>query len=225
MTLRTTACFAGAALCSLLPSAARAQQVSDVIPSLITEKVTIRGRQTTPALANDRGPLGQDDHVSHFFQGDYNSLIRVGTLTNAALVTQLASYPVGYSSGGFTYTFDPRTNVDRRSTRSFGPSFADRPVTIGKGQWNVAFNLQHMSFDTLEGKSLEDGDIRFYFRHNDCCPAATAGNSPNVPVFEQDVVEASLHVKLSATTAALSATYGVTHNLDVGVIVPIVNVD
>ena len=225
MTLRTTAILTGMILAGVSPAPALAQQVSDVIPSLITERITIRGRETTPALVNDRGPAAQDDHVAHFFQGDYNRLVRVATLTNAALVSQLASYPIGYSSGGFTYAFDPRTNSDRRSSLSFGPSFAERPVTIGKGQWNVAVNFQHMSFDTLEGKDLDSGEIRFYFRHNDCCPAATAGNSPNVPAFEQDVIEGSLRVDLSATTTALSASYGVTRNFDLGVIVPVINVD
>ena len=110
MTLRTTAILTGMILAGVSPAPAHAQQVSDVIPSLITERITIRGRETTPALVNDRGPAAQDDHVAHFFQGDYNRLVRVATLTNAALVSQLVSYPIGYSSGGFTYTFEPRTN-------------------------------------------------------------------------------------------------------------------
>jgi hypothetical protein len=208
----------------LIPAAAGAQTVSEVIPSLVTERVTLNGREVNPALANSRGPLTQNDHTDHFFKGDFDKLVRVAMLTNAALVSQLTTYPTGYSSGGFTYTFDPATGTDRRTSPSFGPSFADRPLTIGKGHWSFGFNFQHNTFDSIEGKALESGDIKFYFQHNDCCPVPGDGNLTN-PAFEQDLLEASMTMKASATMSVLSGTYGVTNSFDVGIILPIVSVD
>jgi hypothetical protein len=143
---------------------------------------------------------------------------------NAALLTQLATYPIGYSSGGFTYSFDPTTATERRTSTSFGPAFADRPLTIGKGKWNAGLTYQHASFDKLEGKRLDSGDMRFYFPHNNCCPPANPGNL-GTPAFEQDLIEASLRLHLTTDTVALAVNYGVTDRFDVGVVLPVVRVD
>src|SRR4051794_11488462 len=50
----------------------------------------------------------------------------------AAVVTQIASVPLGSSSGGFTYVRNEQTGELRPKTTSFGPSFAERPTTLGK---------------------------------------------------------------------------------------------
>jgi len=205
--------------------AASAQTVAQVIPSLLTERITINGQSVNPVLVNDRGPA--IDHTAHFFQGSFDRLFRVGTVTNGLLATQLTTYPIGYSSGGFTYTFDPTTSTDRRTSPSFGPAFADRPYTIGKGRWNLALNYQRATFDTLEGKDLQN-EIHFYFQHNDCCPAGGNGSVGDVsrgdPPFEQDLIEATLNVNVSANTVAFSASYGLTDNLDLGVVVPVIDI-
>jgi hypothetical protein len=196
--------------------------VGQVIPALIEARQVINGQQVNPALANARGPQAQNDHTTHFFQGSLPHLQDVSALLNGAIATQLTTYPVGYSSGGFTYTFDPSTNTDRRTSRSFGPSFADRPLTIGKNRWNVAVNFQRMTFDSIDGKDLQ-GEVHFYLQHNDCC--GVRNGVPGNPAFEQDIVEATLNLDLSANVLATSLTYGVTDRFDVAVAVPIVSVD
>jgi hypothetical protein len=199
----------------LLSPDARAQDsVAQVLPSLLTQRVVL----------NERGPLAQDPHELHFFRGSETHLEEVAAYMNAALLTQLATYPMGYSSGGFTYSFDPATATERRTSPSFGPAFADRPLTIGRGRWNAGLTYQHASFDELEGKRLDGGGLRFYFEHNNCCPVGNPG-SLGVPAFEQDLIEASLRLHLTTDTAALALNYGVTDRVDVGVVVPIVRVD
>jgi Putative MetA-pathway of phenol degradation len=217
----------GATLLFAAPFHARAQKVADVIPTLLETKIRVGASDkpdelVNPALANQRGPTAQDDHRTHFFKTEQqDQLNRVGALINAAVATQLTTYPVGYSSGGFTYTFDPTTNTDRRTSPSFGPSFAERPQTIGRGHWNFAANYQRMTFDSLDGKDLT-GEIHFYFQHNDCCGGA---GTPNVPVFEEDIIETTLNMELSADIVSLSANYGVTDRFDVGLVVPITHID
>jgi outer membrane putative beta-barrel porin/alpha-amylase len=219
----------GATLLFAAPFHVRAQKVSEVIPTLLEEKIRVGASDkpdvlVNPALANARGPTTQDDHRTHFFKSEQqDQLNRVGALINAAVATQLTTYPVGYSSGGFTYTFDPTTNTDRRTSPSFGPSFAERPQTIGRGHWNFAANYQRMTFDSLDGRDLT-GQIHFYFQHNDCC-GQPPGGTPNVPVFEEDIIETTLNMELSADIVALSANYGVTNRFDVGVVVPIAHID
>jgi hypothetical protein len=207
--------LAGGALVLSSPDARGQESVSQVLPSLLTQRVVL----------NERGPINQDPHELHFFRGSADHLAEVAAYMNAALLAQLATYPVGYSSGGFTYTFDSATATERRTSPSFGPAFADRPLTIGKGRWNVGLTYQHASFDKLEGKNLDSADIRFYFEHNDCCPPGAAVPSPGSPTFEQDLIEASLRLGLTTDTVALGVNYGLTDRLDVGVVVPIVRVD
>jgi hypothetical protein len=219
-------------------SPAHAQKVADVIPTLLQTRVTLNGTPVNPALANAAGPPStpgttRPDHTAHFFEGSQDRLERVGALINAAVATQLTTYPIGYSSGGFTYTFDPTTNTDRRTSPSFGPSFAERPLTIGRGHWNFAANYQRMTFDSLDGKDLT-GEIHFYFPHNDCCPGPANNFTGNDslgdvtrgdPAFEQDIMEATLDMELSADIISFSANYGVTDRFDVGLVVPIANID
>jgi hypothetical protein len=225
----------GATLLFAAPFHARAQKVSDVIPTLLETRVTLNGTSVNPALANAPGPpsvpgITRPDHTAHFFAGSQDRLEQVGALINAAVATQLATYPIGYSSGGFTYTFDRTTNTDRRTSPSFGPAFAERPQTIGRGHWNFAANYQRMTFDSLDGKDLT-GEIHFYFQHNDCCPANNGvpvkdGLGKTAPtLFEEDILEATLNMELSADIVSLSANYGITNRFDVGVVLPIANID
>ena len=46
--------------------------------------------------------------------------------------TQLSSLPLGSSSGGFTYSYDPSLGTFTRTTDTFGPAFAERAQTLGR---------------------------------------------------------------------------------------------
>src|SRR5690242_11512847 len=45
---------------------------------------------------------------------------------NHLLAAQLASFPLGSSAGGFTWTFQPVTGTFTRASDSFGPLFSER---------------------------------------------------------------------------------------------------
>lgn len=84
--------------------------------------------------------------------------------------SQLSSYPLGSSAGGFTYGFDPTLGTFSRTTETFGPAFAERAATAGKGRFSVGMNYLHASYDTLDGQGLEDGDIKFNLFHQRLTP-------------------------------------------------------
>ena len=88
------------------------------------------------------------------------------------MVVQLSTAPIGSSSGGFSYAFDPTLGTFRRASSSFGPLFAERAATIGRGRFSAGFNYQHSSYDRFEGSNLDDGSIKFYLRHQECCTTA-----------------------------------------------------
>jgi hypothetical protein len=215
------AASAGFMAAVLLPAPAAAQTVSEVVPSLLTRSTVINAQGNLPGIG----------HTAHFYP-DFDQLI-TPTIINQSIIGQLPTFPIGSSSGSLTYSFDAALGAFTRSSESFGPSFAERPLTIGRRKFSFGFNFQHSRYDSFEGKDLEGAEMRFYVRHNDCCPGqdpVTGAPGPNAPplgtpAFEGDLVETALALDLKADLFSVFANYGVTDRLDVGFAIPIVRVD
>lgn len=123
--------------------------------------------------------------------------------------SQLSSLPIGSSSGGFTYSYDATLGTFTRSTESFGPAFAERAATLGRGRINLGTSYQRGRYTHLDGSSLRDGGITFVL------PPGTVTN----PGFG-NVIEAALDLDLRSDTAVFFATAGLASRLDVGIAVP-----
>jgi hypothetical protein len=206
----------------LIPALASAQgtPLAFILPELLGNTITL-----LPSNLPD-----QPNHVAHFRPGA--DQLTVPTQVNQALLTLLSTYPVGTPSGGFTYTFDPALGTLTRSSESFGPSFAERALTSGRGKVSVGLGYQHTAYDTFEGLSLRErgeGGITFYIPHTDCCsPGVAQESTPDgtrlTPPFEGDLIEAQLALRLATDSSILFANYGVSDRLDIGVAVPFVRV-
>ena len=208
----------GVAFVLVVPSQAPAQ-AAGLIKNLF-DQVTINTRDTNNV-----------DHTSHFFLGGENLTLAVRQL-NVAIASQLASFPLASSSGGFTFSTNQRGEIVTTST-TFGPLFAERAVTIGRKQLNLGFTLQGTSYDGFDGQSLGSFEgLRFISQHNNCCPASnnnppeTTESNPDPfnPAFERDLLLSTLRADISTTTTAFFANYGVTDRFDVGLAVPISHV-
>lgn len=137
-------------------------------------------------------------------------------LLNRNIAYQLGSFPLGSSSGGFTFTLDPSLGVLNRSAESFGPLFAERAVTAGKGKFTMGANYLHASWDRFEGQGLDNGDLVLTLTHAD-----TDGSGDTLtPAFEGDVIDVRLRMKLTTDTFVAFVNYGLTDRFDVGVAVP-----
>jgi hypothetical protein len=124
-----------------------------------------------------------------------------------AMVTlQTTTMPSGSSAGGFTWTLDPSLGIETRRTSSFGPIFAERAYTNGRGKINVALSFQHSSVDSIAGQPLSN--LRDTF-------AMTIDG-----VRYEDISSTSM--KLTTDSTLLAATVGVTDRIDVGVVIPFV---
>ncbi len=216
-----------------LPGSVAAQSagLAGLLPDLILRDITLPA-PTTPGLSHavHFSPLSQDANAE-------NAAVDIVGSFNGLLIGQLASLPLGSSSGGFTYAFDPALGTFVRSSRSFGPSFAERATTIGRGRMNAGINYQHASYNRFEGERLSDGSIKFYLRHQECCstsgpavpPFFGVAEQPNGsrlnPFFEGDVIEAALSLRVNTDTVTTFANYGLTDRWDVALAVPIVHVD
>jgi hypothetical protein len=208
-------------VCSLalgIPGTAHAQDVplARILVDFFTEAVRMTSGTGSPG----------NPHEVHFLPG--LSQQAAPFELQKALVTQLSTFPLGTSSGGFTYTLDPSTGAITPGSPSFGPSFAERALTIGRGKVNAGVQYQHVAYDSFEDVPLEGEQIGFILQHNDCCPAGAnnptaAGNT--LPFFEGDLVETRLSLNVKTDTTVAFANVGITNALEVGVAVPFVRTD
>jgi Putative MetA-pathway of phenol degradation len=129
--------------------------------------------------------------------------------------SQVSLFPLGSSSGGFTYAYDSSLGTFNRTTQTFGPAFAERAAPLGKGKYSFGMNYIHAQYKALDGFDLKDGSIKINLRHQALSP----------PSFvEGDVIQAALKMNLKSDSAVFLFNAGITDRLDVGVGVPIVHV-
>jgi hypothetical protein len=215
---------------------ASAQSLSRLVPNLVFAEVTLApGPATTP-------PIPGTPHTAHF--SPFNPLFGQDAATNVVLEnqlrqvpslirqanSQLATFPIGSSSGGFAFRFNPELGTFSRSSESFGPLLSERALTLGSGQFSLGTVYQHTSYDEFEDLSLRNAEIVFYYPHNDCCPGQSMFGVPAgddsllTPAFEGDVLRNALTLDLRTHTTGFFATAGITNSFDIGAVVPIIRV-
>jgi hypothetical protein len=205
------------ALLAAQSATAQSTSLSGLLPDLLTRGVTLAP------------PTSGVNHEAHFEPSAnpndplFAQVTQLSSQLNSALLASLATFPLGSSSGGFVFEGDPALGDFRPASKSFGPTFAERAFTSGKGNFNLGVSFHRSSFDAFEGKNLDDGSISFFLRHTNCCPAGAPDGFPN-PAFEADLVREDLTMKLDTNTTAFLFNYGVTDRLDIGAALPIVHV-
>jgi hypothetical protein len=117
---------------------------------------------------------------------------------------EISTAPFGTSTGGFAFTFDRQLGTLTRATRSFGPTFAERSLSAGKGKFSVGFNSLNATYNSLGGYDLTSGDLR------------TAKNGNNLGPFSYF----SVRVNGSSNTIVGFASYGLTNDFDIAIAVP-----
>jgi hypothetical protein len=131
----------------------------------------------------------------------------VGQAIALATALEIGTAPFGTSSGGFVFKLDPSTGLLARTTTTFGPSFAERALTSGEGKVSVGATFSASTYDKLNDFSL--GTL----------PLGTiTASSPTL------ARTGKANLQLTSKTIAMSGTVGVTDNLDVGVVVPMVSI-
>lgn len=205
---RIGVCLAVAGLLAARASG-QAFNLRDLLTEFLREGIT---------LAPPTAPF--PSHEAHFIAGDSPQFGAVQQFS-AGIANQLSSFPIASSAGGFTYRFDPALGVFTRTADSFGPVYAERAATIGKGKFNLGLNYSHYTFDRIDDLALRDGELRLVFTHEDV--NRDANNLQ--PWFEGDVITARLFLKIETDITAFVVSYGVTDRLDLGVAVPLVHVD
>ncbi len=130
------------------------------------------------------------------------------TLAENIADTAARAVPLISSSAGFTYRYNPTTEVFERTSQTLGPLFLERPDTLGAGKFNVSVSFQYVELNEFDGTSLTN------LHGADPIKIATASG------FQATRLRYSLGLQSYVT--GLSVTYGVTDDLDVNLYVPIV---
>jgi hypothetical protein len=194
----------------LLSGAAAAQDLREQLTDFFRTGVTL-APPTVP---------GQPTHEAHFdsVTGQFAAVDQF----YAEITQQLAAFPLPSSSGGFTYRYDPGLGTFVRAADSFGPIYAERAQTIGKGFLNLGVNYSHFSYDMISDLDLDSDEIPVLFLH---LPSADPTDPQHfTPWFRGDAITGPLNLKVTSDITAFVATYGVTNRFDIGVAVPLVNV-
>jgi len=200
-------------LAVLIAAPASAQETPDGLAGLLLRFFS----PTNPVVL--RGAPPPFSHAAHFSsQPEARATLRQ---LNRGIASQLSTFPLGSSSAGFTYTFDPALGVFNRSTESFGPVFSERPVTAGRNKFSFGLSVLHATYDRFEGQDLKGGDIRLILTHQDTNSDASNLN----PWFEGDVIASDLVLDLTSDTTVFYANYGVSDRVDIGLAVPYQRLD
>lgn len=191
-------------LALLQPTDARAQgpPLSELLPRLFGQEIV----------------LAAGAHQGHFLNARSRA---AGNALNDSITSQLSSSPpVNSSAGGFTYEYDPEQGTYERTSSSFGPIFAERADTLGKGRFNYGISYLHFAFDSLDDISLVDGELSFDLTHED----VTGDGSPLDFYVEGDLVAARTFLELETDVTTVFVNWGVTDRLDLALVVPLVSV-
>lgn len=128
----------------------------------------------------------------------------------SGIANQIGNLPVP-TGGGFAYQLDPSLGVITRKTESFGPVFADRYETTGKGKLTLNASYTRHTFDVVDGAELRTGEIGGQF-----FPTFGARNFAIGVQFRESV---------DVDVFTLGGSYGITDRIDVGVVIPILRVN
>lgn len=206
---RTGLILAILGLCLGVSSTANAQSQSlrDLLSQFVLNGVTLAP------------PQEGVNHSAHFISATSPQVQALLTLSES-IGRQLSTYPLSSSAGGFSYLEDPELGILIRQTQSFGPVYAERPLTLGKGKYNLGVGYTEFSFDRIGDLNLREGELNLVFTHKD-----VNDDECNLhPELEGDVVTAELFINFNSKVKTLSGSYGVTDKLDMSLVVPMVEV-
>ena len=200
----------------LLPSVLFAQSLplAQILPNTLVGSVDM----VSSAAAGVPG----NPHDAHFIAA--LGADQVPLTINKLIAAQLSTFPIGSSSAGFVFNFDSATGTFKPASQSFGPLFAERALTNGKGRFGFGVNYQHVECQSYEGTDLKNGALTYVLQHNDCCPNPAGTTGPEEPFFEGDLIRMSVVMSLKTDITAPFVSYGLTNRWDVGVVLPLVHV-
>jgi hypothetical protein len=182
-------------------SSASAESLSELLPGLFGQ-----GGIVLPTAAF---------HQPHFTVSSEQQL----TILNDSLKGQIADIPIPSPASSFIFQFDPAVGALTRTNESLGPTFSQRPETIGRNRLSFGLAYSRFTFDQIDGKDLSNGELQLTFSHLDVGPPIC---NPTC-AFESDTITAKIFAQITSDVFVASATYGILDNLDVSIGIPVIH--
>ncbi|HUI09115.1 MAG TPA: hypothetical protein VL221_02245 [Bacteroidota bacterium] len=161
--------------------------------------------------------LSPGRHANHF--------VPAANKANAELVPSLNSLITGDISSFPLSTTSPRVGFDFSSGRpvavtgSLGPIMSETADPVGKGRLMVEVSYTYLDLDEFRG--LPTDQMEFTFTHVSVTPGEPAlGENTN----ESDLINLVMDLHTRVSIGALTATWGVTDKLDLGLAIPVISV-
>ena len=121
----------------LVPAISRAQAPPSLSGLLLDQF------QQNIVLAKTPGGGGVAAHTATFTTDSATAAVTaLVQQVSQQIASQVSNAPLGSSSAGFTYRYDGTLGTFTRSTSTFGPAFAERAQTAGKGR--IAFGMNYL---------------------------------------------------------------------------------
>jgi hypothetical protein len=155
-----------------------------------------------------------DRHVAHFQTSSVNALDQL----NAQFATGLPQFPYNASAGSSSFVYDRDLGAYVNNSGTLGPIFAERSATVGRGKFTVSFSGTFFNYDTFNGQNIND--IHVIADHGPVTPANLETNA-----WFNDKLDIGVDTKASVWILSPAVTVGITDNLDLSALLPIVNVD
>jgi hypothetical protein len=134
---------------------------------------------------------------------------------SGAITNSIGSIPLGATSSGTTFSFDA-AGLPVATATSTGPIFGERSQTLGRGRLLVSTKFTRTSYTALRGVPLNN--LQLTLTHEDEPPPGLGD-----PTLERDTIHIATSIDASVSVLAVSATWGISNNVDIGFAVPIVN--
>ncbi len=209
------------ALMVLFPAVAHSQTMRDVLNDLFV----FGGGDDPLFLVGTAGQSATAIHGTHFIPSSSEANGALLNFFNSAIAANIANFPLSGTVSSKTVKFV--NGIPTPTSRSFGPIFAERAQTIGRGRLNAGFSYSRLRFSEIRGVSLEDVEMNFVHRNSDFAGCDTIFGDDcslyGVPRFENDLMTLSLDLDVDADVFAFFGTFGLTDWLDISVAIPVVD--
>src|SRR5207253_1271955 len=179
-----------------------------------TAQITVQHGNTLSQLINNlyggNGiQLKETGHQAHFGEsGDFQNF----SLTLQRVLQSHPLFPIPSAVGLVSYRFNEATGTYERVQGSLGPLLADRGATTGKGTFTVSGTYSFSDFNRVNGAD----SIELVLHHCLLPQCVTNIASP----YLQDTIHVNVRFRLKSQALTMSAVYGLTDRLDLGVVIP-----
>ena len=195
-----------ASILMLASSHALADKLNTLIPGLY-------GGDGISLAGVDDGPF--PSHEPHFLVESADTFNRLNDLISA----QIGAIPFASSGAGFAFRYDEDLGTFVQVATSFGPIYAERADTIGKGRFNANLSITSFRYDEFLGDDLDSLVVSALHEPHTIPP------DDEHTSFELDTVDIDLDLDIRINALVFAGTYGLTDRLDVGFLVPFAEVD